>query len=102
MIYVFCPGCGCGLYCLYADQVYKCRQDCTIIEMKDDKFVVYKFIINYQSKNYDIYSSSKGTHIFYKNELIFRSNQMTYFPLINDCFQVLPFLTRIINLKSFL
>lgn len=96
--------CNCNKIVHVYKFVAHCSEFCTMFFIDDKKHIIsYEFDIVIDGLMYKIFSGKKGASIRYpgslKDDII--SGHMIHFPIINNTFQAIPFLKRILKLKAF-
>lgn len=99
---------GCG-YSYFNMNHLTCKEHCTHIIVSKNEINFYRFFIPSRISlegEYMIYSSIIEANIFlvgnFPTKKIYHSNNIIHFPIENDLLQVMPFLNKILKLKSFL
>lgn len=100
----------CQLICSLSWSYLSYKNRCTYIILDSKKNIIgydirnRTFLEPITENSLTIISDYDGTTIYFCEpiRIIFKSKQMTYFPIINNIIQTQSFINRIINMKSFL
>lgn len=101
MISLLCHNCH-SSFSEYSKDYYACLNECSMFGIDNGEFVWYSFMFEYFGMRYCIYSNIAGVTVYESfDKILFKSSQIIHFPIFNKTFQVIPFLTKLLNLKAF-